>query len=746
MSGMKKGKLIITLKSDLCAGSGYSYAGIVDSDTSYDEYGLPYIPAKRLKGCIRETVETTLYGEYPSERVEAVFGVKGSKQGATLKIDNAYVKDSECIREYLSDNPVITSQDALERFTHVTGQTKLENGIADPGSLRYTRVVNHYSPIDGEEMVFTADFVCDSDDWDMLKEGARATRHIGLKRNRGFGNIRIDVEEVDKPGDDSSGFVKIMEKGDGTSVLFYAVENIQPLMLSRSMEDESSDYIPGQQVLGMLASKYLQDASCSDKDEAFKALFLDGSTRFSNLYPYDGNSIYYPAPDYINRLKKTKKLVYNIEKRLPKEEDITNEDFKYGGGNQPKKLKGKYLVWQPDNKVAVYEVKKDVMYHHSHRNTHEITVGKESRDEGILYSMEVIRRGQMFAGYITVSTEYADFLSGLLNDGRLYFGKSKTAQYGMCKLLEYKGDQGETGRSFEPESYIVVTFLSDTILNRENGTPTVFYDEVREAVKKELVISAYDEGTHNEELAMSEDEKKVEYISSIQTTTATGYLSKWNLRKPVVPAVKAGSFITFRLSAPLSWDKSFIGERTLEGYGQIRIDDASRCDYDGLKEEYPQHEGKMQKKDIINDEITNLIRPILYDRWLEGKIYDAINGKNKVEVSNTAAGRFLLMLRESVNEKEKYDDAFREFGKRIDSIKTESTREEGRRLLKKIGKTNDSGEWLISDESVFSQMGDDLSKDLKDAGLEDVPAERYKRWDQYIMAILTDRKYKGRGE
>ena len=55
------GKLKITLKSDLCVGSGYSFAGIIDSDICYDDCGFPYIPAKRIKGCLREAYETLLY-------------------------------------------------------------------------------------------------------------------------------------------------------------------------------------------------------------------------------------------------------------------------------------------------------------------------------------------------------------------------------------------------------------------------------------------------------------------------------------------------------------------------------------------------------------------------------------------------------------------------------------------------------------------------------------------------------------
>ena len=50
-------KIVVELKSDLMTGSGSGFAGVVDSDIEYELYGLPFIPAKRLKGCLRECAE-----------------------------------------------------------------------------------------------------------------------------------------------------------------------------------------------------------------------------------------------------------------------------------------------------------------------------------------------------------------------------------------------------------------------------------------------------------------------------------------------------------------------------------------------------------------------------------------------------------------------------------------------------------------------------------------------------------------
>lgn len=48
-------KISITLLSDTCISDGERYNSYIDNDICYDKYGLPYIPAKRIKGCLRES-------------------------------------------------------------------------------------------------------------------------------------------------------------------------------------------------------------------------------------------------------------------------------------------------------------------------------------------------------------------------------------------------------------------------------------------------------------------------------------------------------------------------------------------------------------------------------------------------------------------------------------------------------------------------------------------------------------------
>ena len=224
---------------------------------------------------------------------------------------------------------------------------------------------------------------------------------------------------------------------NGMVRLSFAIKNLQPLMLTKTMDDESQDYINGQQVLGLLAGRYLQTEGNGPEDPAFKDLFLNGSTIFSNLYPYDGKYTYYPAPDYVGRRKKTKKLVYTIK-------DNTHVE-KAEPGDQPKKLKGKYVAMSPEG-VRILEVKKDIAYHHSHKNTHKTA---ENKEEGILYSVEVLRSRQMFSGSVIVKDKYSFLVKELICRDDLYFGKSKIAQYGRCRLIQMDKQQKDQENGFK---------------------------------------------------------------------------------------------------------------------------------------------------------------------------------------------------------------------------------------------------------------------------------------------------------
>ena len=76
----------------------------LDTDICYDRYGFPYIPAKRIKGCLREcALELNDWEE--KIRSNEIFGSAGKRQNAgKVRISDAILSDcreyAEEVREY----------------------------------------------------------------------------------------------------------------------------------------------------------------------------------------------------------------------------------------------------------------------------------------------------------------------------------------------------------------------------------------------------------------------------------------------------------------------------------------------------------------------------------------------------------------------------------------------------------------------------------------------------------------------
>lgn len=210
----KKGIIQIELRSDLCVASGYSYDGVIDTDICYDAFGLPYIPAKRLKGCFRETAESILHSVLSEKDRDEIFGSWGASSVRGLMLGNAYIRQYEElkkeIRTILEDHETydVSPQRILEQFTHVQAQTAIGypddrekgqvvyDGSAKDNTLRFTRVVDQYSPLTQENMIFEADVVFEAELQEKIKQILTATKHIGLKRNRGFGSVKCRLTQV----------------------------------------------------------------------------------------------------------------------------------------------------------------------------------------------------------------------------------------------------------------------------------------------------------------------------------------------------------------------------------------------------------------------------------------------------------------------------------------------------------------------------------------------------------------------
>ena len=757
-----KGVLTITLCSDLCAGSGYAYAGVIDSDICYDDFGLPYIPAKRLKGCMRESAQSILYDFISQEDVDKLFGAAGEKSCGLLAINNARITNYDKIVEELkalkkNGSEVVaysSQQEILNQFTQIKAQTSIdENGVADDNTLRYTRVVKQYSPITNKPLVFETEITlmqATTDLEEILKKIALATRNIGMHRNRGMGSVTCKLvfdKEIEENTIKSSAIEnKKTQEESQWVVLSYQLKNSQPLMLGSNDDQASETCIRGQRVLGVLAGTYLASKETSAQDQTFVDLFLAGQAIFTNLVPYKNGQAYYPAPLFLNQLKKTKKIV-NTQFSYTGD---ANEEYDPSNGNQPKKLKGKYVFFDDKNRADIAEVEQTMIYHHSHYKKNADGV------EGILYTQSAVQENQCYTGQVYVKEQYASVVKDLLEKSEFCFGRSRSAQYGKCVLLNkienkniekvfFNGKKGQT---------VMVTLLSDGIFQSTKGTGySIYYDDLQKAVAEELGIEA----------DQTEQEK---FHSIIQTKELNGYQTMWNLHKQTVPAVAAGSVFVYRLQSDIKITKRFIGEKNLEGYGQICIFDLNTMQY---RVENSTDDNKKNTEKKTNEQMQIVIKEEAVKKLVINNLVESIKEKlklkaakeatkEKLRLSATTIGKATLMVQQSLEEnRNNRDQAFCSFAARIKAVKREAERTELQTKVLSLIAKNQGEEWVLDEkkiEGLFYQEND--NQQISDQQntltiLKKLEPNQYRdllldTWGGFIMEYLTAQKYQKKME
>ncbi len=211
--------LKLTLLSDATFGRGDGLAGLVDAEVQHDEYGLPFLGGKTLKGLLCAECAEVLFalercgcGRMEDWRQSArlLFGDPGSRAEdvATMRVGDARIPDGlRCAikEEFL---PVLQIHDKerrerewglkrmanLESLTALRRQTAInpETGAPQRNALRAMRVIVRDTPF-----VARLDFGRSPDDrsrW-LLAACVKAFHRAGTGRNRGRGRLRADLYE-----------------------------------------------------------------------------------------------------------------------------------------------------------------------------------------------------------------------------------------------------------------------------------------------------------------------------------------------------------------------------------------------------------------------------------------------------------------------------------------------------------------------------------------------------------------------
>ncbi|MEJ9152465.1 RAMP superfamily CRISPR-associated protein [Bacillus smithii] len=565
-------KIKLELLSDLCTASGEGLPGIFDNDVSYDKFGIPFIPAKRIKGCLKEAALELkdVDDSFDQTTFDQLFGLPGGEAGA-LKIGNGYIANYEEmvkeLEELSRDNthgPYLNPAYIQSYFTTYRAMTSIdpESYTAKDHTLRTIRLIRS-----GNVFFFNVELsVQDSRHVKLLEKCCKVLRNIGLNRTRGWGEVKCSLDfmnqDLNKETNDSKIKLRLEKNSlnEGSLILTYSLKLRTPVFVSNRVDNSSKSdtYISGSQILGFFAAEYLKRMSTSKKahqDPVFRKLFLSDQVKFRNAYPVDEeNYRCIPIPLTFVKMKDKEDECLDLAND-ENYQKIMSEEV------QTSRLNGYFRMYN-DESFSLVRVEKEIQYHH--RRPKDRTIGHAQRGNGQYFQMESIREGQIFKGYIIGDFESLSLLKDLVVKNKIVrLGRSKTAQYAEAEFsienIEPLKNQEPFDEDFiEKGDKVAIYFTS----------PMILFDETFGTVKTDPRLFA--------ELLARKFSGFVYDRSFVRLTKISGFHSKWRMPKPQLDAFDAGTVIVLKYEGTESIKVTDLmlqsyGLRQNEGFGEIFV-------------------------------------------------------------------------------------------------------------------------------------------------------------------------------
>lgn len=535
-------KLYIKLLSDMCTYSGETYNSMVDTDIVYDVHGIPYIPAKRIKGCIREAaLELLEFGLISREKYEKLFGKEGNQQSGFF-LSNAYLKEHAAlvtVAEHFKKNGLAAPQNVLDQYTDVRTQTAvdLETGVADKNSLRTMRVIRRGLEFEAE---CNSGKNVDAELQKLLELAVSLVKHMGVSRSRGLGLVEMKLDstgEMDAKGTHKHVLITKEQLKEKNKISYRIT--LRSTMVCKSPQGnqaQTQDYIAGSKVLGLLAGVFGR--------EAYLDLMENHGIRVSNAYIMNGEKRCMPAR---LSLQKQKDQSYDDEGKMLIKDMLYDPDVT---GKQMTPAGVAYM--DADRHTA--SVVTEISYHH--QRPADKSVGRATGEDGSgFYQLCGISAGQTFGGSIYADKVCAEKILEAVNVlGEVRMGYGKSSEFGAVDFVLYDVEPfDEQSQSMMHDA--VLTLGSDVILYNEYGMPSTEINVLKNCL--EAVTGVDDlELTH----------------PFLDFSLIGGFNVTWQRRKPEFHALGKGS--TFLIHSDKGFDagrlrSQFIGERTAEGYGEL---------------------------------------------------------------------------------------------------------------------------------------------------------------------------------
>jgi len=715
-------QLLLELLSDTCISSGESIAGIIDVECEFDEYGILFIPVKRIKGILRgaaEDIDLICDGKY-SSYIDNIFGKPGESIPGSMVLENGKLDGYEEIldmvkRGRMSKNYKILFNKELikDNFTYIRSQTEIgENGVAKENSLRNIRVLK-------KGLRFLFNLKIDEEYIEFLQEICKMVRHIGVNRTRGLGEVKlsfIENKESIKHGLDNNNKIKISDNR-----VDYKIKLKEPCILEK-------DYISGSSILGIFANRYIKlnniDRKNAHKNKEFIDLFLSYNVIFSNAYLTIKDERLFSTPiTFMKEKDSCNRDIYDLcRDDFPEDKKCNSLPYGYG--------------ILEDGVFKGINVKRYINYHH--RRPKDRSLGRPIEGDGDYYKYVCIKEGTEFKGELVGEKDSLTKLMDLFKDNRLvWIGTSKNAQYGEAEI-EFQAHNENRHYIDDNKAFILLT--SPMIIRNRFG--------MYSADKNDLL----------RELGLEKNQDNIKVY--LKTTEVGGFNSKWGLPKEKAIAIKEGSVIVLNnIKADDIYkivDKSY-GERINEGFGRIELIDYNledelsfrEIDKKNIRELTETDINENKYKYIINNSLNKLFSKKVINLYLSDK--DSLGCFKKFilkdNISNNIVNNIIIYLNTS-NSFDEFDSQLLNAGKRFSEDKVNSEYSKIKRYLMDEENEKDS-----STAIKFNNIKKDDFINSNDSGMIDNifksnigrdflnNQDQFKLFKIYLTKILTMLKY-----
>ena len=608
--------MIISIKllSDLCCYSGEVYNTTVDTDVVYDDYGLPYIPAKRLKGCIREAA-LELYEMGLMPHYNAIFGKEGSDASA-FTISNARLENYDAKVKELKQfekTDFVNQQNVLSLYTYLRTQTAVDTntGTAIENSLRTLRVLK-------KGLIFYADVDLENKDYvEEFKNAVSMVKHMGVSRTRGLGLVELKIKN------NLSASVKhvLFKENElkNENMISYTIHLKSPLICKSAQGNQAKteDYIVGSKVLGLIAR--------SMGSGAYQKIMND--IVVSNAYVSLNGNRSLPGR---NSLQKIKNQSY-VDGKM----DIV--DMMYFKNDNDKEQRTPANIDYMTEKNEVLSVEEQISYHHQRPS--DKSIGRATSREGQFYQLASICESQTFKGWIYANRETAkQIMNAVSKLGQVRMGYGRNSEFGQ---IDFTLDSVKDATSKDALIHDADLLLaSDAILYNDNGMLVADVNVLKD------YLNAY--------FGVDDIEIDTPFISY---NTIGGFNVTWKRKKQIFSALAKASCMKIHSDTGFKacYNHSyFVGERISEGFGEIILEKTKEndrvCVYKPVEEE------RSLNKDANLDIMNELLEKELEKR-MDERVRDVVaRNRTSSDQLNPALSKMRLLFRTKSDYNEMMDE------------------------------------------------------------------------------------------